>query len=87
MQSDADTVEQYLAGLPDDRRPAMGVYGDDSAQVFLREHWPTDKKLDMGKSCVRFRSLDDLPLDLIGQVISRTSVDDLIAADERARAR
>ena len=41
----------------------------------------------MGKSCVRFRRLDDLPLDLIGQVIARTSVDDFLAAYERARDR
>ena len=30
------------------------------------------KKLDMGKSCVRFRSLEDLPLDVIGKMISAT---------------
>ena len=41
----------------------------------------------MGKSCLRFKRLDDLPLDLIGEVIARTSVDDLIAAYEQARSR
>ena len=64
----------------------MGVYGDESAEAWLRSRWPPDKKLDMGKSCLRFRSLDDLPLDLIGEVIARTSVDDLVAAYERARS-
>ena len=33
------------------------------------------KKLDMGKSCIRFKSLDDIPLDVIGEVVASTSVD------------
>jgi Domain of unknown function (DU1801) len=65
----------------------MGVYGDESAEAWLRERWPTGKRLDMGKSCLRFRRLEDLDLGLIGDVIARTSVDDLIAAHERARSR
>jgi hypothetical protein len=39
----------------------------------------------MGKSCVRFRSADDLPLDLIGETIAATSLDDFIAQYARAR--
>jgi hypothetical protein len=65
----------------------MGVYGDEGAEAWLRERWPADKKLDMGKSCLRFRRLDDLALDLVGGVIARTSVDDLVAVYERSRAR
>jgi hypothetical protein len=43
---------------------------------WFRERWAaTGRKLDMGKSCVRFRSVDDLPLDVIGEVIARTDVD------------
>ena len=34
----------------------------------------------MGKSCVRFKKLDDVPLDVVGAAIARTSVDDFIAA-------
>jgi hypothetical protein len=65
-----------------------GVYGDDGAQDRLRERWAAaGKKLAMGKSCLRFRSLDDLALDVVGEVIAHTSVDDLVAAYERARAR
>jgi hypothetical protein len=65
----------------------MGVYGDDGHRTWLEQRWAaTGKKLDMGKSCVRFRHLDDLDLDLVGEAIERTSVDDLIAAHERARA-
>ena len=65
----------------------MGVYGDEGTEAWLRERWPADKTLDMGKSCLRFKRLDDLPLDLIGEVIARTSVDDLIASHERSQVR
>lgn len=40
------------------------------------------KKLDMGKSCVRFRSLDDLPLDVVARVIGATDPDTYIRAYE-----
>jgi hypothetical protein len=60
----------------------MGVYGGDDE--WFRDAWQaTGKKLDMGKSCVRFRRLDDVPLDVVGDAIARTSVEDMIAADER----
>ena len=63
----------------------MGVYGGGDAR--FREEWlATGRKLDMGKSCVRFRRLDDVALDVVGAAIARTSVDDLIAAHERAHA-
>jgi Domain of unknown function (DU1801) len=62
----------------------MGVYGE--ASEWFRERWTaTGRKLDMGKSCVRFRRPDDLALDLVGEAIARTSVDDLIAAHKRVR--
>ena len=63
----------------------MGVYGGDDAR--FREEWlATGRKLDMGKSCVRFRQLGEVALDVVGAAIARTSVDDLIAAHERAHA-
>ena len=66
----------------------MGVYGDEGSQQWLGERWvATGKKLDMGKSCLRFRTLDDLALDVLGEAIARTSVDDFIAAYERSRGR
>ena len=37
----------------------------------------------MGKSCVRFRRLEDVPLEVVGEAIARTPVDDLIAAHEQ----
>jgi hypothetical protein len=65
----------------------MGVYGDDGAQDWLRRRWATTgKELDLGKSCLRFKRLDDLALDVVGEAIARTSVDDFIAAYERSRS-
>ena len=51
-----------------------------------RIHEATGKRMDMGKSCVRFRRLDDLPLELIGEAIARTSVEEFIERYEAARA-
>ena len=53
----------------------MDVYSNpDSAQRFNERYLATGKRLDMGKSCVRFRRLDDVPLEVIGEAIARTSV-------------
>jgi hypothetical protein len=41
----------------------------------------------MGKSCVRFRRLDDVPLDVVGDAVAATSVDKLIDLYERSRTR
>src|SRR5262247_1446129 len=132
MKSKASTVDEYLRGLPEDRRGAMGTvrklilkylprgyeevlqygmlgyvvplkvfpagyldrkneplpyvclasqknymsiyimsaYGDEEAK-FRKEYEATGKKLDMGKSCVRFKKLEDLPLEVIGKAIAR----------------
>ena len=44
-------------------------------------------KLDMGKACVRFRALGDLPLEAIGALIAATPVADFLAAYEKSRAK
>jgi uncharacterized protein YdhG (YjbR/CyaY superfamily) len=40
------------------------------------------KKLDMGKGCLRFKSLDELPLDVIGEIVASTPVERRIEAEE-----
>lgn len=145
MRSDADSVEQYLAELPDDRRDAIetvrdvivenlpegyteemnfgmitysvplatypdtyngqplmyaalasqknhmavylsGVYADEAHRdAFLDKYRETGKRLDMGKSCVRFRRIDDLPVELIGETISGIDVDTFIEVYEASR--
>ncbi len=142
--SDVTTVDQYLEGLPEDRRTALeavrqailtrlpegyvetmayGVigyvvpherypktYNGQPAQVaglasrkrymvlylmtvytgtpelewFQARFAEAGKRLDMGKSCVYFRKLDDLPLEVIGEEIARWPVDRLIEMYESA---
>ncbi len=63
-----------------------GVYADDdSRERFTAAYKATGKRLDMGKSCVRFRKLDDLPVELIGEAIAGFTVDEFIELNERAR--
>lgn len=145
MQSGAETVEEYLASLPPDRRTAieavraeilanlpdgyeeamnwgmisyqvpldthphtyngkplmyaalanqknhMAVYltavyaQDETRAAFLDAYRATGKRLDMGKSCVRFKALEDLPLELIRRAIGETSVDTFVTEVEAAR--
>jgi uncharacterized protein DUF1801 len=140
------TVAEYLAALPDDRRPAiaavrglirknlpkgyvealsgstityavplsrlpdtyngqplwyaalaaqknhnalylMCAYGSSEQAGFLkREFAKAGKKLDMGKSCLRFRSLEDLVLPAIGKVIASQPVDAYIAHYRASRS-
>ena len=147
MKSDATTVDEYLAGLPEDRREAINavrrvvlenlpegyeecmssgmiawvvplsrypdtynklplqlaalasqkrhmalylnnVYSDpETREWFATAYAASGKRLDMGKSCVRFRRLDHLPLDVVAQAIARTSVDQFLAFYEAARSK
>jgi len=139
MQSTAETVAEYLAGLPQDRRQAIelvrrtilehlpegyeeamnwgmityqipldrypdtyngqplmyaglasqknhmavylsGIYSSDAErEEFEAAYKATGKRYDVGKSCVRFKKLDDLPLELIGETIASMEVEQLIA--------
>jgi hypothetical protein len=64
------------------------VYADANVeQRFIQAYRATGKRLDMGKSCVRFKQLDDLPLDVVGDAIAATPVNDYIALYEASRAR
>ncbi|MCO4834411.1 MAG: DUF1801 domain-containing protein [Acidimicrobiaceae bacterium] len=134
----AETVEDYLSGLPDDRRVAiaevrdtivanlpdgivetmawgmiayqvplevfpdtynkkpllyaalasqknyMAVYlhsiymNEGQAEWFKDAYIETGKRLDMGKSCVRFKTIDQLPVDLIGQAIAKVTLDEFL---------
>lgn len=50
----------------------MSIYMEPSTQRWFEEAWKkTGRKLDMGKSCVRFRKLEDCALDVIGEAIRR----------------
>jgi len=80
LVSQKNYMSVYLIGL-------MGVFGDPSTeQWFKKRYADSGKKLDMGKSCVRFKELDDLPLGLIGEVIDRVPVEEFIRRYEASRA-
>jgi uncharacterized protein YdhG (YjbR/CyaY superfamily) len=64
----------------------MAVYQDPKkATAFKQAFAKAGKKLDMGKSCVRFRSLDDLPLDAVGNTIAAVPVDEYLGWYQRSR--
>ena len=64
----------------------MGIYSDAERPRRFKEGFAkAGKKLDIGKSCVRFRTLDDLPLDVIAETIADLPMNDYIALYERSR--
>jgi Domain of unknown function (DU1801) len=64
----------------------MTVYGSPPLATWFRAAFAAaGKRLDMGKSCVRFARLDDLPLDVIGELIARVPLETYVAAAVAAR--
>lgn len=64
----------------------MVPYGDKKELAQLQDGFrKAGKKLDMGKSCIRFKKLEDLPLDVIAESVARTSVDDYIRGYEAVK--
>ncbi len=62
------------------------IYTDPKEQERFVKAWKaTGKKLDMGKSCVRFKKIEDVPLEVVGEAIARISADKFIAGYEAAR--
>ena len=146
MHSDAASVEEYLAGLPDDRRTAvgavrdtvnahlpegyvetmahgmitwvipledypntyngqplgiaalasqkhhmalylMGLYSSEPEVAWFEQQYADrGMRLDMGKSCVRFKRLDQVPLDVVGEVIAKIPPARYIERYEAARS-
>lgn len=66
----------------------MNVYSDEAVERwFVDRYKDSGKRLDMGKACVRFKSLQDLPIDLVGEAIALTPVDRFIERYEMSRNR
>jgi len=146
VNSDASSVEGYLAGLPEDRRTAiaavrdtinahlpqgyaetmafgmicwvvpledypdtyngqplayvslasqknhmslylMGLYSSEpELEWFQQQYAERGLRLDMGKSCVRFKRLDQVPLDVLGAVVEKVTPQAYIERYEAARA-
>lgn len=58
----------------------MGIYANKDLYDWFVFEYPkySNKKLDMGKSCVRFKKIEDIPFELIGQLVQKTSVESWI---------
>jgi hypothetical protein len=64
----------------------VSVYGDRQAAQRLKDGFrAAGKKLDMGKACIHFQAVEDLPLDVIGQVVAAIPMDRWIAVARAAR--
>jgi uncharacterized protein YdhG (YjbR/CyaY superfamily) len=65
----------------------MCLYLEGPMSEWFKKEWAkTGKKLDMGKACIRFKSVDDLALDLIGEVIRRVPAAKYIEIYQKIRA-
>ena len=61
---------------------------DEAMEAWFRAKWEASgKKLNMGKSCIRFRRIDDLPLDLVGETVAQVTVGEFIRGYEACRRR
>jgi len=59
------------------------VYANPKEQQRLKEDWAkSGKKLDMGKSCIRLKKLEDIPLDVIGRAFKRITAKAFVKAYE-----
>lgn len=64
-----------------------GIYGSPQLRAsFEAAYAKSGKRLDAGKSCVRFKQLEDLALDAVAGAVRRVSVEDLIAMTEAAHS-
>lgn len=63
-----------------------GVYISEKLRSqFESDYKATGKKIDMGKSCVRFKKLENLPLELIGKAIANFEVEEFVKEYENGR--
>lgn len=62
----------------------MGMYANPELLDWFVAEYPKHckRKLDMGKSCVRFKKMDDIPFDLIGELIKKMNAEQWIAIYE-----
>lgn len=66
------------------RLSIMGTYLDRDEDKWFRAAWTAaGKKLDMGKACVRFKKLEDLPLDVVAEALRRWPVDRYVSRYEQ----
>ena len=65
---------------------SSGVHMDPKGESWLKSEFDkAEKKLDMGKSCIRFKKLENLPLEVIGKVAGAHSVERFIEIYEKVK--
>ncbi len=64
----------------------MGIYADPTLlEWFTKAYAAADAgKLDMGKSCIRFKKMDKIPFDLMGELAKKMTADQWISCYEKA---
>jgi uncharacterized protein YdhG (YjbR/CyaY superfamily) len=64
----------------------MGIYSSPDLLKWFTDEFPkhSKRKLDMGKSCIRFKKIDEIPYDLIGELMTKMTVQDWISTYEKA---
>ena len=65
----------------------MGMYAHPGLLDWFRKEYAQHSatKLDMGKSCIRFKNVEKIPFDLIGQLVTKMSVEEWISTYEEVR--
>jgi len=63
----------------------MGIYADPKLMKWFTSEYPkyVSTKLDMGKSCIRFKKMETIPYELIGELSSKMTTDDWIKLYEK----
>ncbi len=63
----------------------MGIYSNPALLIWFTEEYPkyVKTKLDMGKSCIRFKKMDQIPYKLLGELVSKVTMEDWIENYER----
>ena len=63
----------------------LGIYADDSLKNWLETEYPkhTKTKLDLGKGCIRFKKINEIPLELIAELAKKMTVQDWISCYEQ----
>lgn len=86
MQSKASTPKEYLASQRQYVALChMGLYADPVLLKWFTAEYAkrADGRLDMGKSCMRFRKPDLVPIKLIGELVSKVTPKQWIATYEK----
>ena len=62
-----------------------GIYADEKLSKWFKSEYPkySKSKLDMGKSCIRFKKVDAIPYELIGELVQKMSCEDYVRIYEK----